>query len=218
MLIGSPGPSTYSWIPIWRNSPPPRRTTSRELQAVPPPLAAAPVRFAGVEHEPPDAGGHEARCGCSIRASGAIGGAYGRRSKGPPVTPRNSSSRSTQSATGSPTPLLLRGTRDSPAYPRFAAAWCRKQQWRRAPLRSVASVSDWTIIEPVATSPRRGHVQVLLDRAGRRRSRATMPGFHAGRPPRNKGLAIRPILRRWKRSSRSCAPLATIPTAAGCAV
>ena len=30
--------------------------------------------------------------------------------------------------------------------------------------------------------------QPLLDRAGRRRSPATMPGFHAGRPPRNKGL------------------------------
>jgi hypothetical protein len=29
---------------------------------------------------------------------------------------------------------------------------------------------------------------VLLDRAGRRRSPATMPGFHSGRPPRNKGL------------------------------
>ncbi len=28
----------------------------------------------------------------------------------------------------------------------------------------------------------------LLDRAGRRRSPATMPGFHAGRLPRNKGL------------------------------
>jgi site-specific recombinase XerD len=28
----------------------------------------------------------------------------------------------------------------------------------------------------------------LLDRAGRRRSPATMPGFHAGRPPHNKGL------------------------------
>jgi integrase len=27
-----------------------------------------------------------------------------------------------------------------------------------------------------------------IDRAGRRRSPATMPGFHAGRPPRNKGL------------------------------
>src|SRR4051794_24990464 len=29
--------------------------------------------------------------------------------------------------------------------------------------------------------------EVLLDAAGRRRSPATMPGFHAGRPPRNKG-------------------------------
>ena len=30
--------------------------------------------------------------------------------------------------------------------------------------------------------------EFLLDRGGRRRSPATMPGFHAGRPPRNKGL------------------------------
>jgi integrase len=28
----------------------------------------------------------------------------------------------------------------------------------------------------------------LLDAAGRRRSPATMPGYHAGRPPRNKGM------------------------------
>jgi integrase len=30
--------------------------------------------------------------------------------------------------------------------------------------------------------------ELLLDRAGRRRSPATMPRFHKGRPPRNKGL------------------------------
>jgi len=30
--------------------------------------------------------------------------------------------------------------------------------------------------------------ELLLDRAGRRRSPATMPGFHAGRTPGNKGL------------------------------
>jgi hypothetical protein len=29
---------------------------------------------------------------------------------------------------------------------------------------------------------------VLLDAAGRRRSPATMPGYHAGRPLRNKGM------------------------------
>jgi site-specific recombinase XerD len=34
--------------------------------------------------------------------------------------------------------------------------------------------------------------ELLLDRAGRRRSPATMPGFHAGRPPRNKGLRYPP--------------------------
>ena len=28
----------------------------------------------------------------------------------------------------------------------------------------------------------------VLDAAGRRRSPATMPGYHAGRPPRNKGI------------------------------
>jgi len=33
--------------------------------------------------------------------------------------------------------------------------------------------------------------EFLLDRAGRRRSPATMPGFHAGQPPRNKGLRYR---------------------------
>ena len=30
--------------------------------------------------------------------------------------------------------------------------------------------------------------ELLLDSAGRRRSPATLPEFHAGRPPRNKGL------------------------------
>ena len=32
----------------------------------------------------------------------------------------------------------------------------------------------------------------LLDGAGRRRSPATLPGFHAGRPPRNKGFRYPP--------------------------
>ena len=31
-------------------------------------------------------------------------------------------------------------------------------------------------------------VSGVLDAAGRRRSPATMPGYHAGRPPRNKGM------------------------------
>jgi integrase len=33
---------------------------------------------------------------------------------------------------------------------------------------------------------------VLLDRAGRRRSPAALPGYHQGRPPRNKGLRYPP--------------------------
>jgi hypothetical protein len=32
----------------------------------------------------------------------------------------------------------------------------------------------------------------LLDAAGRRRSPATLPGYHAGRPPRNKGFRYPP--------------------------
>src|ERR1051325_11738803 len=41
-----------------------------------------------------------------------------------------------------------------------------------------------------ALSDARGGVmsELLLDATGRRRSPATMPEFHAGRPPRNKGL------------------------------
>jgi integrase len=35
---------------------------------------------------------------------------------------------------------------------------------------------------------RRGHSELLLDAAGRRRSPATLPDFHAGRAPRNKGI------------------------------
>ena len=30
--------------------------------------------------------------------------------------------------------------------------------------------------------------ELLFDAAGRRRSPATLPEFHAGRPPRNKGM------------------------------
>jgi len=33
---------------------------------------------------------------------------------------------------------------------------------------------------------------LILDAAGRRRSPATVPGFHAGRPPRNKGVRYPP--------------------------
>ena len=32
----------------------------------------------------------------------------------------------------------------------------------------------------------------LVDWAGRRRSPATLPGYHQGRPPRNKGLRYPP--------------------------
>jgi hypothetical protein len=45
-------------------------------------------------------------------------------------------------------------------------------------------------------------VLTVPDAAGRRRSPATLPGFHAGRPQRNKGCATRPIRPRSMRSWR----------------
>ena len=58
---------------------------------------------------------------------------------------------------------------------------------------------------------------VLLDAAGRRRSPATMPGFHSGRPPRNKGRrypADPPTVEEIVAVMRQAAPR---PTASACA-
>ena len=48
--------------------------------------------------------------------------------------------------------------------------------------------------------------ELLLDAAGRRRSPATMLGFHAGRSPRNKAIRHPAEARQSRRPSRSCAP------------
>jgi len=45
---------------------------------------------------------------------------------------------------------------------------------------------------------------VLLDVAGHRRSPATMPGYHRGRPPRNKGKHYRPTRRLAAHRGRLC--------------
>jgi hypothetical protein len=70
-----------------------------------------------------------------------------------------------------------------------------------------------------AVSDARGGImsELLLDAAGRRRSPVTLPDFHAGRPPRNKGIRYPPTHRRSRKSSPSCAPPATPSMAAGCA-
>jgi integrase len=52
---------------------------------------------------------------------------------------------------------------------------------RRCGLRTPVELPVVSAVEPLTGSP-------VLDAAGRRRSPATMPGFHAGHPPRNKGL------------------------------
>jgi hypothetical protein len=53
--------------------------------------------------------------------------------------------------------------------------------------------------------------------AGRRRSPATLPGYHHGRPPRNTGLRYPADPPTVERSSRSCAAPAITPTGYGCA-
>jgi hypothetical protein len=58
--------------------------------------------------------------------------------------------------------------------------------------------------------------EMLLDRAGRRRSPATMPGFHAGRPPRNKGLRYPADPPKVEESSPSCGWPATARTGDAC--
>jgi site-specific recombinase XerD len=62
-----------------------------------------------------------------------------------------------------------------------------------APWLSVVAVGHPEDDGGVVFRPEEGVMEtVLLDAAGRRRSPATMPGFHSGRPPRNKGLRYPP--------------------------
>jgi hypothetical protein len=56
----------------------------------------------------------------------------------------------------------------------------------------------------------------VLDAAGRRRSPATLPGYHAGRPPRNKGIRYPADPPTWTRSWRSCATHPMTGTAGVC--
>lgn len=57
----------------------------------------------------------------------------------------------------------------------------------------------------------------VLDVAGRRRSPATMPGYHAGRPPRNKGMRYPADPPTIDETSPSCATLARTATGGDCA-
>jgi hypothetical protein len=59
--------------------------------------------------------------------------------------------------------------------------------------------------------------ELLLDRAGRRRSPAIMPGFHAGRPPRDKGLRYPADPPKVDEIIAVIAPPVTTRTTAGCA-
>ena len=56
----------------------------------------------------------------------------------------------------------------------------------------------------------------LLNAAGRRRSPVTLPGYLAGRPPRNKGLRYPPDPPTVEEIVASSARPATAPTAPAC--
>ena len=56
----------------------------------------------------------------------------------------------------------------------------------------------------------------VLDAAGRRRSPATLPGYHAGRSPRNKGLRYPADPPTVEEIVAVCAKLPTTVTAGGC--
>jgi hypothetical protein len=55
--------------------------------------------------------------------------------------------------------------------------------------------------------------ELLLDRAGRRRSPATLPAFHAGHAPGNKGLRYPADPPKVEEIIAACAPPATERTA-----
>lgn len=57
----------------------------------------------------------------------------------------------------------------------------------------------------------------VLDAAGRRRSPATLPGYHAGRPPRNKGIRYPAASPTVDEIVASCAMPPTAVTAGACA-
>jgi hypothetical protein len=63
----------------------------------------------------------------------------------------------------------------------------RRTYARRAGLAAGAPLAPRSSLG-TSPNPRRGHVRALLDAAGRRRSPATLPEFHAGRPLRIKGM------------------------------
>ena len=71
--------------------------------------------------------------------------------------------------------------------------------------------------DEVVVQPEEGVMEsVLLDAAGRPRSPATMPGFHAGRPPRNKGLRYPPDPPSVEEIVAVCDPPAMARRACGC--
>jgi hypothetical protein len=105
--------------------------------------------------------------------------------------------------------LSLRGTSDSAC----GSLWL-PLLWK-GERRASAAHRLARIVRGRSTSPRRGHVRAAArPRRPTSPSPATMPGFHAGRPPHNKGLRYRPIRPRSRRSSPSCAPPATVRMAA----
>ena len=79
--------------------------------------------------------------------------------------------------------VLLRSHSGARSPERSAALMPRWRRFRRRAYRCCRGAA-WGLL-PI---PARVMSELMLDAAGRRRSPATLPEFHAGRPPRNKGM------------------------------
>ncbi len=92
--------------------------------------------------------------------------------------------------------------------PPTVGGWGLAAGWTLAPCSSRASQSS---------PERRAHVRAaLLNAAGRRRSPVTLPGYLAGRPPRNKGLRYPPDPPTVEEIVAVMREAATLPTARAC--
>jgi hypothetical protein len=77
---------------------------------------------------------------------------------------------------------------ESPADPQVAASSFPGREWDTGSAVGGRVAADPTRFLLVLRARGGAMSELLLDRAGRRRSPARMPGFHAGRPLHNKGL------------------------------
>jgi hypothetical protein len=100
--------------------------------------------------------------------------------------------------------------------PPTVGGWGLAVGWTLAP-RSERAAAPCSSRASQSSPERRAHVRAaLLNAAGRRRSPVTLPGYLAGRPPRNKGLRYPPDPPTVEEIVAVMREAATLPTARAC--